>query len=398
MLLFYFFAILQIFLGFKSLRGGMNYLNYFKRELAKPKSDYTPFASIIVPCRGIDEDLRENLEELFLQNYADYEIVFAVDDERDSALDVIEEVSLGGTVNAEIVIAGLALESGQKVHNLRKAVLEVSERCEVLVFVDSDARPDRDWLRNLISPLEDESVGCATGYRWFLQKSGGFATHLRSVWNASIASSLGANSENNFCWGGSTAIRRSVFDELKVREKWKGTLSDDFALTSILKQAEMPIHFAPQCLTATVEDCSFRELLEFTTRQIKITRVYSPTHFKVSLIGSILFTAIFWTGVCLLFLTSGIHFWITFSSVSLIFLLGVAKAWLRFKSVRLVLAKYDKQLWRQIIPQLTFWAVTPILYLYNNMLALHSREIVWRRIRYKLESPNKTVIIERNDE
>ncbi|HEY0658533.1 MAG TPA: hypothetical protein VGD05_08665 [Pyrinomonadaceae bacterium] len=76
---FYFFAAVLIFTSYKSLRGGINYFKFFKRELAKPKSNYTPFVSIIAPCRGLDADLEENLFALFQQNFPVYEIIFAVD-------------------------------------------------------------------------------------------------------------------------------------------------------------------------------------------------------------------------------------------------------------------------------------------------------------------------------
>ena len=39
---------------------------------------------------------------------------------------------------------------------------------EVLVFVDSDARPEKSWLKKLVAPLADETLGASTGYRWFL--------------------------------------------------------------------------------------------------------------------------------------------------------------------------------------------------------------------------------------
>ncbi len=389
---FYFFAVVQVFLAYKSLRGGINYINYFKKELAKPKSDFTPFASIIVPCRGIDKDLEKNLERLFEQDYADYEIIFVVDDENDEAVSVIKEVFRKGAKDARLIVAGKAVKSGQKVHNLRKAIVEVADESEVFVFVDSDAKPDKDWLKNLIAPLKDEKIGCATGYRWFVQKNGGFATHLRSVWNASIASALGKTSNNNFCWGGSTAIRREVFEKLNVREKWLGTLSDDFALTNVLKKAEMPIYFVPKCVTATVEDCTFNELLEFTTRQMKITRVYSPNHFKISVIGSILFTFTFWSGIVLLFFISGIHFWVVLIITGIIFAFGVGKAWLRLNAVKLVLPEYKEELKNQFIPHILFWTISPILFLYNDIMAIFSRKIVWRGIEYKLESANKTVV------
>ena len=282
MLVFYFFALILVFLGYKSLRSGIDYLNFFKQELSKSPSTYTPFVSIIVPCRGLDIDLEKNLRALFRQQYPHYEVIFVVDSEADEAVSVINKVSREENegVDLRVVISGKAIDCGQKVHNLREAVLEITDKSEILVFVDSDARPNEKWLSHLIAPLEDKNVGAASGYRWFIQKRGGFATQLRTVWNASIASALGKNRANNFCWGGSTAIRRETFDDLNIREKWKGVLSDDFALTNVLKEAKMPIFFVPQCLTATVEDCKFSELLEFTTRQMKITRVYSPDLLK----------------------------------------------------------------------------------------------------------------------
>ena len=238
---FYFFAAVLVFLGYKSLRGGINYLKFFRRELARPKSDYAPFCSVIVPCRGLDEDLRENLVALFRQDFPKYEVVFVVDDERDESVLIIKSL-VADFVSVKLVVAGKSENEGQKVHNLRQAVLEVSIESEVFVFVDSDARPDEDWLANLIAPLGDETIGCATGYRWFVQKRGGFASHLRVVWNASIASALGANFKNNFCWGGSLAVRRETFERLNMREKWRGTLSDDFAVTRAMKEANLPIH------------------------------------------------------------------------------------------------------------------------------------------------------------
>lgn len=393
---FYFFAAGLVFLGYKSLRGGINYLNFFRRELAKPKSDYTPFCSVIVPCRGLDEDLRENLAALFRQDFPSFEIVFVVDDRRDESVEIIEELSRKGAKPANLIVAGKAIDESQKVHNLRRAVSEVSKESEVFVFVDSDARPDKDWLRNLIAPLPDESIGCATGYRWFIQKRGGFASHLRSVWNASIASALGANRAGNFCWGGSLAMRREMFERLNMREKWRGTLSDDFAVTRAMKEADLPICFVPQCLTATVEDCTFKEFLEFSNRQMKITRVYAAPLWKASLTGSFLFTAVFWTGVTLLFFVSGIHFWLTLIILTLTFALGFGKAWLRLKAVKLILKNYEKELNRQFLPQLTLWTITPLVYLYNSLCALFSRKIIWRGIEYELKSATETVVLSTN--
>lgn len=392
---FYFFAAVLVFLSYQSLRGGIYYLNYFQRELARPKSNYTPFCSVVVPCRGLDEDLRENLSALFRQDFPAYEIVFAVDDVRDESVSIIKNLS-ADYVSTKLVVAGKAENEGQKVRNLRRAVLEISDESEIFVFVDSDTRPRQDWLRNLIAPLEDGEIGCASGYRWFVQRRGGFSTALRAVWNASIASALGANRAGNFCWGGSLAIRRETFEKLNVREKWRGTLSDDFAVTRAMKEANLPIYFVPQCLTATVEDCTFKEFLEFSTRQMKITRVCAAPLWKASFVGSFLFTAVFWTGVTLLFFLSGIHLRLTLIILLTIFALGFGKAWLRLKAVKLVLTDYETELNKQFLPQLTLWTITPLVYFYNCLGALFSRKITWRGIEYRLQSATETEVLSTN--
>ncbi len=394
MYLFYFFAAILIFLGYKSLRGGIDYLNYFKHELAEPKSDFTPFASVFIPCRGLDQDLTENLSAHFWQNYPNYEVIFIVDNENDEAVSVIKFFLDNNTISTKLVIAGKAEDEGQKVHNLRQAVLEIADKSEIFVFVDSDARPDQHWLRNLVAPLKDENIGCSTGYRWFIARKNNFSSQLRSVWNASIASALGANANKNFCWGGSMAIRRETFEKIGMREKWRGTLSDDFAMTRAMKEMNLPICFVPNCLTATVEDCGFSELLEFTTRQMKITRVYASHLWIASFIGSGLFTITFWSGVVLLFFVSGWHFWLTFILLLIILTLGASKAWLRLKAVKMVLKKYEKELNKSFLWQISLWVFSSALYFYNSFCAFMSNVITWRGITYKLESPNETIILE----
>ena len=395
---FYFFALILVFLGCKSLRGGIDYLNYFKSELAKPQSDFTPFCSIIAPCRGLDEDLKINLSALFRQNYPQFEILFVIDSANDESVEIIKEISRRNTRNTKLIVAGKAENEGQKVHNLRQAVLKADEQSEIFVFVDSDARPNENWLRNLIAPLRDEKIGAATGYRWFISKNNTFSPQLRSVWNASIASALGANANSNFCWGGSLAMRREVFEKINMREKWRGTLSDDFAVTRALKKANLPIYFVPQCLTATVEDCSFREFLEFSTRQMKITRIYAAHLWKASFIGSFLFTAIFTTNIILLFVVSGWQFWLTLALLLIILLLGGAKAWIRLKAVKLVLQNYEKELNQSFLWQISLWSITPAVYFYNCFRAFFSNQIRWRGITYQMKSPRETIILQRDTE
>src|SRR5688572_19960670 len=190
--------------------------------------------------------MQENFDALLQQDYPEFEIVFIVDDHDDPAAGVIESAWREAERHVKLVVAPKATDSSQKVENLREGVLHADPGSEVFVFVDSDSRPSPDWLRNLVAPLADERVGAATGYRWFISKRVTFASEMRNMWNASIASALGRNRASNFCWGGSSAVRCEVFDRLDIRTRWIGTLSDDFTVTRAMNEAGLEIHFVPK--------------------------------------------------------------------------------------------------------------------------------------------------------
>jgi cellulose synthase/poly-beta-1,6-N-acetylglucosamine synthase-like glycosyltransferase len=403
-LVFYFFAAIAIWLGLVSLRGGVRFVRYVQGELAKELPEFTPFATVFVPCRGLDDGLKENIEAIFAQAYPAFEIIFVSDRADDPALALIEEArrsfsgELGPTMR--FVVSGPATDSGQKVHNLRVAVAAADPQSEIFVFVDTDARPRADWLLTLIKPLQDPDLGATTGYRWFIPVRGGVASHLRSVWNAAIASALGEQAEKNFCWGGSTAIRRETFQNRKVVEYWRGTVSDDFALTRALHDGDLPIKFVPQCLTASFEDCTLGELIEFTNRQLKITRAYAAHLWKGVLLGSLIFVLVFFGGMALAVVRAllGLSFATPLVLLLVIFALGSMKSHFRLRAVSQVIPDERLRSVGTTLAHLMLWPLASVLYLYNGLAAAVSRRITWRGITYELKSPSETVILSREPE
>jgi ceramide glucosyltransferase len=397
--LFYFFATVSIYLGLLSLRGGVRFVRYLQAELAREDPAFTPLVTVFLPLRGVDGGLKENITAVFAQDYLNYEVVIVSDDKNDSAWSVVEEARQSFTGDAgptmRTVIAGSAIDRGQKVHNLSVAITEADPNSEVFVFVDSDARPRTDWLRSLVAPLQDETTGATTGYRWFVAGRGGFAAHLRSVWNAAIASALGADGNKNFCWGGSTAIRRSTFADCKVLEHWRGTVSDDFAMTRALHESGLPIKFVPRCLTPSFEDCSFGELIEFTTRQLKITRAYASHLWKAVLFGSLIFVITFFGGAAFVIVRAWMQrsFATPLFLLLIIFTMGAMKSHLRLRAVSMVISDHRMRSISTSCAQVTLWPVASALYLYNALAAVSSRRIQWRGITYGLKSPTETVII-----
>ena len=404
LLLFYFFAAISIWLGLISLRGGVRFVRYLRAELAKDYPDFTPFATVFVPCRGLDDGLKENINAIFEQDYPAFEIIFVSDSADDPAFAIIEKVrprfeGKPGTA-MRFVVSGQATDRGQKVHNLSVAVAQADPQSEILVFVDTDARPQRFWLRSLIGPLQDRALGATTGYRWFVPVRGGVVSHLRSVWNAAIASALGGQMEKNFCWGGSTAIRRETFQDCRVFEYWRGAVSDDFALTRALHDRNLPIKFVPQCLTASFEDCTFGQLTEFTTRQLKITRAYATHLWSAVFTGSLIFVLVFFGGIVLVVARAlaGLSFATPLVLLMIIFAMGAMKSHLRRRAVAHVIAEPRISFLGPTLAHLTLWPLASALYLYNALAAAVSRTITWRGITYELKSSTETVILSRTSD
>jgi cellulose synthase/poly-beta-1,6-N-acetylglucosamine synthase-like glycosyltransferase len=398
LVLFYLFAAISLCLSLMSLRSGLRFVRYLQDELRRDFPDFTPFVTVFVPCRGLDVGLKENITALFEQDYPEFEIIFIADHDNDPALAVIDKArrsfrkQTGPLIST--IIAGRATDTGQKVHNLRAAVGKAHPLSKVFVFTDTDARTPAFWLRALVAPLQDETMGAASGYRWFVPVKGGLAAYLQSVWNASIASALGKDSRKNFCWGGSTAIQRQTFEALQINHRWRGTLSDDFTVTRALHEANLRVKFVPHCLVPSFEDSTLAGLLEFTTRQMKITRVYAPHLWRAVLIGSIIFALAFFGGFALVLgrALAGLPFVRPLVILAFMFVIGAMKSHLRLRAVAQFIS--DARMHR---PAMTFahvllWPVASLLFLYNALAAV-SRRIEWRGIGYELKSPAETVIL-----
>src|ERR687888_2664999 len=80
---------------------------------------------------------------------------------------------------------------------------------------------------------------------------------------------------------------------LDILRAWCGAVSDDYAITNAAHREGTKIVFIPECLIPSYGECSWRELFEFTTRQITITRVYYPRLWRIGFVAPVIFTAAF---------------------------------------------------------------------------------------------------------
>jgi cellulose synthase/poly-beta-1,6-N-acetylglucosamine synthase-like glycosyltransferase len=375
--------------GIFSLIEGIRFRDFVHRSLNRSTVPFTPKAAVIAPCKGIDREMEANLRALFDQNYANYEIIFSIASDQDKARPLIERViDDNRNRRSKLVIARPNAERSEKVNNLLAAIDEASPDAEAFVFVDSDARVHRAWLGSLIAPLVDRQTGAATGYRWYLPARGRLWSALLSAWNGSVATTLGDHSRN-FAWGGSTAIRRETFERAAVRKTWQKALSDDYALTRAMERAGLKIVFVPRCLIPSREDASFSSLMEFTTRQVTITRVYRPRVWLLGIISHALFVTVFFGGIIWTLAANSNSIALP-AMLTLIYLLGSMKGALRMAAAREAITNARDEIARLWWIYILLWPLVSLVFLYNFIRSSLTRRVRWRGIIYEMRSPEET--------
>jgi ceramide glucosyltransferase len=391
---FYILVLQQIVQGLVSLLDGWQWLLMARKRLLTHSGFYAPRVAVFCPCKGSETGLETNLAAIANFDYANYEIYFVVASALDPARLIIEKVTAAGKRPAHVVVAGSPKSCGEKVNNLRAAVKEAGEAFDVFVFVDSDARLGRSWLAHLVAPLADAKLGAATTYRWYFPSRGGFASALLSTWNAAITTQLHERGRN-FCWGGGTAIRRETFVKAEVMEAWEGAVSDDWALTDALERAGLPIHFVPECLAPTLQDVNAGELLAFTSRQMILTRVYSPRRWMLAALAHLTYCVTMVFSGCMIFssMITGDSWMGMTLLASVVVLLAAAKGALRAVAVQDLLREWRGKCEQWSWAWIALAPVVPFLFLWNFIVSAFERRILWRGVRYQLVSATQTRVL-----
>ena len=280
-ILFYILAIPQILLGLYLIGQGVQWLGYARRRIHTDPGFYSPKVAVLCPCRGMEPALERNLVSLTEFEYQGYEIFFLIASASDPAYNVVKRVAATSRAKAHVVLTEKPDGCGEKVNNLRLGILQLPPDFEVFVFVDSDGRPGKNWLHRMVAPLADSRIGATTTMRWLIPNRNNLATALLAAWNAPIVTMLSEKGKN-FCWGGGTAILRSVFDQSGVAEAWRHSVSDDYSMTRALEQAGRSIVFLPECIVPSFVETDFTGLMEFTNRQVLITRIYAEKMWRIA--------------------------------------------------------------------------------------------------------------------
>lgn len=335
----------------------------------------TPAATVIVPVKGQDEGLRENLAALASLDYPDYELIVVAQKAADIPIGVLPE-------RVKVVLAhGGDESSGEKVRNLQAAVRATRKCSEVFVFADSDGRPPRGWLRALVRALKADGVGAATGYRWFTPQPATFWSLMASVWNSASGGMLGPG-DNPFAWGGAMAISKETFFEIRVPEFWKGTVSDDYALAAAVHAAGLTIAYAPGALTPSFDRPACTEFFAWIRRQMTITRVYYPRLWWMGIGAHVFYCAAMAAGIVL----SCLGYAPALAALAVQLGCGMWLGYRRAALARNALPEYGNWFGRNMWAHVLLVPAATWVWLVSFLTSAWSNEIFWRGVRYRLKN------------
>ncbi len=205
----------------------------FRYRSVRPKRvRNAPPVSILKPLAGVDDGLEQNLRTFFEQEYAAFEILFAVRSENDLAIPLVERLRAEYPhVPSRLLVTGEPPYPNAKVFSLQTML--AAARHDLIVMSDSDTRVTRGMLSVFAAEFENPAVGLATcPYR---------AVPGHSFW--STLEALGLNTEfmggvlmarmldgMNFALGPTIAARRATLEAIGGFDAVKDFLAEDFVM------------------------------------------------------------------------------------------------------------------------------------------------------------------------
>jgi ceramide glucosyltransferase len=240
-----------------------------------------PPASILKPLCGAETGSYENLRSFCLQDYPEYQIVCGVRDSDDPAVATVRRLQREfPALDIELVIDPRLYGANYKVSNL----INILGRCrhDRLVLADSDICVEKDYLAEVVAPLNDFSVGVVTClYRgrpvfglwsrlgalfiddWFAP----------SVW---VAHLLGSQA---FAFGATIALRRDALAAAGGFEAIVDQLADDYRLGELTRRLGLRTVLSSHIVTTDVVERDPKSLIEHELRWLRTIRSLHPLGF-----------------------------------------------------------------------------------------------------------------------
>jgi ceramide glucosyltransferase len=250
----------------------------FFRRRREVTVDFSPPVSILKPLQGLEHEAYENLASFCRQDYPEYEILFAVDDGRDSAIPTIAKLIRDFPSLPIRLLVGSGIRGpNNKVTKLCRLGREA--RHELLVVSDSDIRVKSDYLRRVVSPFGDPSVGAVTCLYVGMTEHNLWSEledlNLTSDFLPStlVARKLGGM---NFALGATMAVTRSRLAEIGGFEALADCAADDHELGRRIAARGYRVELAPCTVQTLCASSTAREYFEHHLRWGVVIRHSRP--------------------------------------------------------------------------------------------------------------------------
>ncbi len=252
----------------------------FLREQTSARSrptltEATPPISILKPLKGSDPQIYECLRSHYLQDYPEYEIIFGVSDPNDPAIATVKKLQSEFPTNRiQLIVCPKILGANIKVSNL--AQMLPLARHDDLIVNDSDIRVERDYLRRVIAPLADPTVGMVTclyrgvaaptlGSRWE-------ALGISTDFCAGVLAARQLEGGMRFGLGSTLAFRRGDVQRIGGFESFADYLADDYELGRRIAELGLKVELSDLVVETVLPPYSMRNFLQHQLRWSRAIR------------------------------------------------------------------------------------------------------------------------------
>jgi ceramide glucosyltransferase len=267
----------SLFFYFLSALGLTSFLRDRRTKLKQarlPESQLPP-VSILKPLQGVDPEIWESFCSHCEQEYPEFQLIFGVSNPADPAIEVVRKLQAKyPTLPIELIVCDRVLGANIKVSNLVQML--PAARHELLLVNDSDIRVSAEYLRTVMAPLADASVGLVTClYRGFAAPTLGSrleAVGIGTDFAPGVLSARLLEKGLHFGLGSTLAFRRRDLEAIGGFETFLDYLADDYELGRRIAATGKKVELSAAVVTTFLPAYTLRQFFQHQLRWSRTIR------------------------------------------------------------------------------------------------------------------------------
>eukprot|EP00475_Leptophrys_vorax_P028734 TRINITY_DN4177_c0_g1_i2.p1 TRINITY_DN4177_c0_g1~~TRINITY_DN4177_c0_g1_i2.p1 ORF type:complete len:613 (+),score=-6.80 TRINITY_DN4177_c0_g1_i2:504-2342(+) len=255
-----------------------------------------PMVSMVLAVKGsVGEAGMDNWRSQLVTLYGgEMEYIFSVESEVDPAFHAVRclQREMKGVATVRLVVAGLATNCSQQIHNQLAAAKVACPRSKYLLLLDDDIQCHPGTIGALVRAMESKNnVFCCSGYSFDIPSSPSLSAYAAMAFRLPLQIGMATGGRGFVAWGGCIMIR---LDDLRQDRYglWsalqRNGYSNDLILTSIAGNNGCTLWCPPTAIFPgrMSGDWTFRRYWNYARRQtFALTTYCSPFSFRVNAIG-----------------------------------------------------------------------------------------------------------------